>query len=176
MIERSWRSADSNSILGRVMTDAYRFAFPKIVQLVLPMALRNLSWQPHKFIFWNGEAEYDSFWDVLETDGNDFTCKAYGIKKKYADCFSSDSPEMLIETESPAICVNKFPSEKRTVYTVYNRAYRTYRGKILRIPHIEGREYYDVWNEKMLSPNVNEGFAEISLDIDAQGIGCICVE
>ena len=74
------------------MTDSYCFAFHKIVQPVLPMALRNLSWQPHKLILWNGEAEYDSFWDLLESDGNEFTCKAYGIKKKYADCFSSDTP------------------------------------------------------------------------------------
>ena len=175
MIERSWRSADSDDNLGRVMTDAYRFAFPKIVQLVLPMALRNLSWQPHKFIFWNGEAEYDSFWDVLESDGNDFTCKAYALKKKYADCFSSDNPEMLIDTLSPAICINKFPGKERCVYTVYNRAYRTYRGEALRVLHREGNLYRDAWNGKELSVKLENGYATISLDIDAQSIGCIVV-
>ena len=173
MIERSWRSADSSEPYSRVMTDAYRFAFPKIVQLVLPMALRNLSWHPHKFIFWNGEAEYDSFWDLLESEGNDFTCKAYGIKKKYADCFSSDNPEMMIETLSDAICVNKFPGNGRTVYTVYNRAYRTYRGKALSLPYSKGTLYYDVWNEKELDFTVEDGYAIIDLTVDAQSIGCI---
>ena len=175
MIERSWRAADSDLSLGRVMTDAYRFAFPGIVQLVLPMALRNLSWHPHKFIFWNGEAEYDSFWDVLESDGNEFTCKAYAIKKKYADCFSSDFPEMMIETASPAICINKFPGKGRCVYTVYNRAYRTYRGKVLCIPHTDGNAYYDVWNGKELSVITENGYATVELEIDAQSIGCILV-
>ena len=140
------------------------------------MALRNLSWQPHKFIFWNGEAEYDSFWDLLESDGNDFTCKAYGIKKKYADCFSSDSPEMLIETKSPAICMNKFPGDGRTVFTVYNRAYRTYRGAALTVPHVEGARYYDVWGDRELDVKIEDGYAEIYLEIGAQDIGCICVE
>ena len=175
MIERSWRAADSDSNLGRVMTDAYRFAFPKIVQLVLPMALRNLSWQPHKFIFWNGEVEYDSFWDLLESDGNDFTCKAYAIKKRYADCFSSDYPEMMIESLSPAICINKFPGKDRTVYTVYNRAYRTYRGEALRIPHVDGNVYYDVWKERPLEVEIENGYAHVKLEVDAQSIGCILV-
>ena len=175
MIERSWRSCDSRDNLSRVMTDAYRFAFPKIVQLVLPMALRNLSWHPHKFIFWNGEAEYDSFWDLLESDGNEFTCKAFGIKKKYADCFSSDDPEMMIESLSPAMCVNKFPGKDRTVYTVYNRAYRTFRGEALSVPHSEGNVYYDVWNERELTVKIENGYAKISLEVDAQSIGCILV-
>ena len=175
MIERSWRGDDSSDNLGRVMTDAYRFAFPKIVQLVLPMALRNLSWQPHKFIFWNGEAEYDSLWDLLESEGNDFTRKAYSIKKKYADAFSSDTPEMLIETLSPAICINKFPGKERTVYTVYNRAYRTYRGEVLSIPHVNGNVYYDVWNDCPLDVKIEDGCATLSLRVDAQSIGCILV-
>ena len=175
MIERSWRAADSTDAYSRVLTDAYRFAFPKIVQLVLPMALRNLSWHPHKFIFWNGEAEYDSFWDLLESEGNDFTCKAYGIKKKYADCFSSDEPEMMVETLSDAICVNKFPAKDRTVYTVYNRAYRTYRGEILAVAHSDGAEYYDVWGDKKIDYTVRDGLAYLNLTVDAQSIGCVLV-
>lgn len=175
MIERSWRAADSNDNMSRVLTDAYRFAFPKIVQLVLPMALRNLSWHPHKFIFWNGEAEYDSFWDLLESDGNEFTCKAYSIKKEYADCFSSDCPEMLVKTLSPAICMNKFPGKNRTVYTVYNRGYRTYRGNVIRIPHTEGNVYLDAWNGKVLDATVEGGYATLWLEVDAQSIGCIAV-
>jgi hypothetical protein len=161
--------------LGRVMTDAYRFAFPKIVQLVLPMALRNLSWHPHKFIFWNGEAEYDSFWDLLESDGNDFTMKAYSIKKKYADAFSSDYPEMMVETLSPAICINKFPAKDRTVYTVYNRAYTTYRGEAIRLPYVEGAIYFDEWNGKELDVKVENGYATVNLEVDAQSIGCFVV-
>ncbi len=176
MIETAWRASDGDDRFSRVLTDMYRFAFPKIVQLNLPMAMRNLSWHPQKFTFFNGEAIYDSFWDLEESAGHEFICKAYGLKKKYADCFTSDYPETMIDTLSPAICMNKFPGKSRTLYTVYNRAYTTYRGKILRVKHVEGVKYFDAWNNKPLKVDICNGYAEIYLDIHAQSMGCIVIE
>jgi len=175
MIETTKRANDGDDRLSRVFMHAYRFAFPKIVQLILPMAMRNISWHPQKFLFFNAEAIYDSFWDCEESRGQDFTVHAYKLKKKYQDCFTSDNPEMMVETESPAICMNKFPSNdgKRTVYTVYNRAYSTFRGKALKVPHVEGTKYYDAWNEKELEFKVVNGFAEIYLEIGAQEMGLL---
>ena len=175
MIESSWSAGDGDGKYSRVITDAYRFAFPKIVQLVLPMAMRNLSWHPEKFIFWNGEAIYDSLWDIEESRGHEFVCRAYGIKKKYADCFSSDTPEMMVDTETPAVVANKFLGNERTVYTLYNRAYTTYRGTVLRIPHVTGAEYYDAWEGEPITPVIKDGYAEISLTVHAQSIGCVAV-
>ncbi len=175
MIETTKRANNGDDRLGRVFNHAYRFVFPKIVQLVLPMAMRNLSWHPQKFLFFNAEAIYDSFWDNEESRGLDFTVRAYKLKKRYADCFTSDDPEMMVETESPAVCMNRFPANdgSRTVYTVYNRAYSTYRGPVLRLPHSSGATYYDAWNDKPLAYTVTDGVAEISLEIGAQEIGCI---
>ena len=175
MIETAWHGNDGDNRFSRVITDAYRFAFPKIVQLVLPMAMRNLSWHPQKFIFFNGEAIYDSLWDIEESEGHKFVCKAYGLKKKYADCFASDTPEMMIDTLSPAICMNKFPGRGRTVYTVYNRAYTTYRGSALRVKHEEGNEYFDAWNNEPLKVEIKDGYATVDLTIHAQSIGCIVI-
>jgi len=173
MVESAWRCGDGDDALGRVFTDLYRFAFPGIVQLILPMAMRNMSWHPQKFLFFNGEAIYDSFWDCEESAGLDFTVKAYKLKKKYADCFSSDDPETMIETLSPAICANCFPGEKRTVYTLYNRAYSTYRGEALSIKRENGNTYYDAWNDKELNFTEVEGYAHICVEMGAQEIGCI---
>ena len=175
MIETAWRANDGDDRYSRVLTDMYRFAFPKIVQLNLPMAMRNLSWHPQKFIFFNGEAIYDSLWDLEESAGHEFICKAFGLKKKYADCFASDYPETMIDTLSPAICANKFPGKGREVYTVYNRAYTTYHGKILRVKHTDGAEYFDAWNDQPLKVEIRDGYAEIYLDIHAQSMGCIVV-
>ena len=173
MVETAWRADDGDDRLGRVMTNIYRFAFPKIVQLVLPMAMRNMSWHPLKFIFFNGEAVYDSFWDCEESRGLEFMVKAYKIKKKYADCFSSDNPETMIDTLTPAVCANRFPGQNRTIYTLYNRAYITYRGEILSIPHTDGAVYYDVWNDKPIEAKISDGFALIPYELHAQHIGCI---
>lgn len=176
MIETAWRGNDGDDRLGRVYMNLYRFAFPKIVQLVLPMAMRNLSWHPQKFLFFNGEAIYDSFWDCEESAGLDFTIHAYSLKKQYADCFSSDTPEPMVETLSPAICANCFPGNNRTLYTLYNRAYITYRGDVLRLRHTPGNRYYDAWNERPIDAVIKDGYAVIPYEIHAQQIGCIIVE
>ncbi|MBR2021826.1 MAG: hypothetical protein IJ939_05255, partial [Clostridia bacterium] len=172
------RANDGDDRLSRVFLHTYRFAFPKIVQLILPMAMRNISWHPQKFLFFNAEAIYDSLWDCEESRGLDFTVKAYKLKKKYADCYTSDCPETMIETESPAICMNKFPSKTcdRVVYNVYNRAYSTFRGVALKVPHKDGATYYDAWNDKELKYNVVDGMAELYLEIGAQEMGCIVIE
>lgn len=175
MIETAWSGCDGDDTFSRVLTDMYRFAFPKIVQLNLPMAMRNLSWHPQKFTFFNGEAIYDSLWDLEESAGHEFICKAFGLKKKYSDCFSSDYPETMVETMSPAICANRFPGNGREVYTIYNRAYNTFRGKALRVKHTDGATYYDAWNDKELDVSVKGGYAEISLEVHAQSIGCIAI-
>ena len=175
MIETAWRGNDGDDRFSRVFTNMYRFAFPGIVQLILPMAMRNLSWHPQKFMFFNGEAIYDSFWDVEESDGLEFTVRAYKLKKEYADCFTSNDVATMVETLSPAICANRFSGSERTLYTIYNRAYTTFRGKALRVKHTEGAVYYDAWNGKELTVEINDGYADIFLDIGAQEMGCIVI-
>lgn len=176
MIETAWHGRDGDNRLSPVFTDLYRFAFPGIVQLILPMAMRNLSWHPQKFIFFNGEAIYDSFWDCEESNGLEFTVKAYKIKKKYADCFASDNPETMIKTLTPAVCANRFESEGETLYTFYNRGYTTYRGDVLKVKHVPGARYFDAWNERELKVKISNGFAFINLEIDAMRIGCVVVK
>lgn len=173
MIEQGTHDHDGSDKYGRVFTDIYRFVFPKVVQLILPMAMRKLSWQPLKATFFNGEAIYDSFWDCEERRGREFMAKSYRIKKKYADCFSSDVPETMIESECDAICVNKFPGNGRTVYTIFNRGYHTYAGTVLKIAHADGADYYDVWNDKPCVYTVMNGYAYIKSEVKAQNIGAI---
>ena len=173
MIEFSWKGGDGDDRLSRIYPNMYKFAFPKIVQLALPSGMRHLSWHPQKFIFFNGDAVYDSMWDCEESVGQKFNIDSFKLKKKYADCFASDTPEGFVDTLSPAICANCFPGEGRTIYTIYNRAYSTYRGKILKVKHIEGATYYDAWNEKPLKVEIKDGYAELSLTVDAQEMGCV---
>lgn len=173
MIENGVHAGDGSDIYGRVFTDIYRFAFPKIVQLILPMAMRNETWHPLKATFFNGEAVYDSFWDAEETKGREFMAHSYRIKKHYADCFSSDEPETMIEGVTDAVCINRFPGNGRTVYTLYNRSYHTYQGDVLCVPYHEGAEYRDVWNDKEVEVTVQDGFACVSTTITAQAVGAI---
>lgn len=173
MIEQGHHSDDASDIYGKVFTDIYRFAFPKIVQLILPMAMRNKSWQPLKATFFNGEAIYDSFWDAEESRGRSFMAKSFRIKKEYADCFSSDYPETMIESVSDAICVNKYPGDGRCMYTLFNRSYHTYEGTVLKLRHKEGRRYVDAWNGCDAPFTVKDGYAYIKSRVIAQSTGAI---
>lgn len=176
-ITKGIRSGDGDDTYCRYLTDAYRFALPKIVQLVLPMAMRELSWQPLKATFCNGEAVYDSFWDAEESRGRKFMAKSYLTKKKYADCFACDEPKMWIDAPNDALCINEFPGkEGRTAYTLFNRAHHTRFGDVLVVPHKEGATYYDAWNEKDAEYEVIDGMAHIKGVIGAHNVGCIIVK
>ncbi len=176
MIGQGMRSGDGDDSYCRYLTDAYRFAFPKIVQLILPMAMRYLSWQPLKATFCNAEAIYDSFWDAEESRGRAFMAKSYLTKKKYADCFACDEPEMWIDAPVEALCINKFPGkEGRTAYTLFNRGHQTRFGDVLIVPHQEGATYYDAWNEREADVEIIDGMAHIKGTIGAHNVGCIVV-
>ncbi len=175
MIAQGLRSGDGDDTYCRYLTDAYRFAFPKIVQLILPMAMRYLSWQPLQASFCNAEAVYDSFWDAEESRGGQFMAKSCLTKKKYADCFACDEPQMWIDAPAEALCINRFPGETRTAYTLFNRGHHTYFGDVLVVPHQQGATYYDAWNERDAEVEIIDGYAHIKGRIGAHNVGCIVI-
>ncbi|MDO8686078.1 MAG: hypothetical protein Q7J78_05340 [Clostridiales bacterium] len=61
----------------------------------------------------------------------------FDIKKMYADCFTSGSPETLVPVEMSEICANRFPGQGRTLWTMYNRAFTTIRGELISVVHRE---------------------------------------
>lgn len=176
MIETSWIENDDDDTRGRVFTNLYRFAFPKIVQLVLPMAMRFLSWQPLKSTFFNAEAIYDSFWDAEESRGREFMSKAYSIKKKYADCYISDEPDTMLPSPAVGVFINRFPGKTRTMYNLYNSGYYTQRGVVLALTYSENTVYYDVWNDCKCRTERQGDTIYVYGNIDAQDVGCIVAE
>ncbi len=150
-----------------------KFVFPGIVQLVLPNDAFNYSWNMLKFTFLNGDAVYDNFWMRDESKAEAFMVKSHDIKLKYADCFTSKTPEPLVPTEKSGIMANKFPGKGRTIWTIYNQRYTTVREEIMKVKHVRGAAYYDVWNNKPLQTRISGNYAYISLDLHPQAIGCI---
>jgi hypothetical protein len=151
----------------------YRYLLPGQVQLALPNDVAYYSWHPLKFTFLNGDSVYDSFWMRAESRAEQFMVHSFDIKKKYADCFRSYSPEMLVPTEKAGLLANRFPGEGRTVWTLYNSGYTTMRGSVLRIKHVEGARYIDLWNDKPAEVQIQGGQAVIALELHPQGVGCV---
>jgi len=151
----------------------YKFVFSGLVQLLLPNDAMYYSWNRLKFTFFNGQQVYTSIWFDYETRAEEFFIKANDIKKKYADCFTFDSPEMLVPTEMDGIIANRFPGKNRALWTLYNKRLTTVRDEVISIPHIQGARYFDVWNDRELTPRIADGNAYISLELHPQSIGCI---
>jgi hypothetical protein len=155
-----------------VSANITRFVYPSLKQLALPCGIDG-DWSRLKLIFFNGQSYSDTTWRILYTKSREMLGKAVTIYRKYPDCFNSSDPEMFVPTLKTDVYANKFPGKGRTLYTFYNARYITARGQIIILPHHKGAKYFDVWNEKELSPIIEKGKAIISLKLDPQGLGCI---
>lgn len=164
---------ETSDLTDEVALNLYRFLFPKLMHLDLPLGITYNSWHSLKFTFFNGEAIYDSFWNIDESRGHAFIARAYELKKRFKDCFTSEAPEMLVPTERTSVYANRFPGQGRTVWTLYNARPTTVRGAILTVPHQDGAIYRDEWNGKELTPKIQNGKAMLSIELGPQSIGCI---
>lgn len=151
----------------------YKFVFPGLVQLVLPNDVMFFSWNRLKFTFLNGDAIYDSFWLRDESKAEAFMVKSHDLKKKYADCFTSNDNETQIPTEQSGIIANKYTGKGRILWAIYNQRFTTVRGEVLKVKHVQGATYYDAWNEKPLQVRISGDYAYISQEMYPQAIGCI---
>lgn len=165
--------AETSAGNDEVALNVYRFLFPKLMHLDLPLSIAYDTWHPLKFTFFNGEAIYDSFWRFYESRGHAFMVRAFELKKRFKDCFASDTPEMLVPTERANVYANRFPGKGRVLWTLYNARPTTVRGAVLAVPHQHGATYRDEWNDKDLKPKIRDGQALLSLELDPQSIGCI---
>jgi hypothetical protein len=153
-----------------------RFALPdfKTIQLISETGIGdNLA--AIRATFFNGEALY------LAGDASAFSPeslalirKTHAILREHADAFTSMTPEPLVETLATEVHANVFPAPTRRVWTLLHTGEQSHHGPVLRVPHVAGARYRDAWNDTLLEPLINnEGVAEITLPIDAGGVGCI---
>ena len=99
--------------------------------------------------------------------------KCFAICHQYVDCFTTMAPEPLVETLQPGLFANRFPSETRTLWTLYNATYVSVEGPALAVKHIPGARYYDVWSDRELDPQIEGDTARLSLRVDPHDLGCV---
>jgi len=152
----------------------YRFAFPGVKQFGFPVGFEG-SPDPHElgFLFFNGEGLYDVGWLLYDSRTLARVRKWLAIQREYADCFATAAPEPLVPTEAGQVYANRFPTASRTVWTLWNARFTTYRGPVLAVPHRPGATYRDVWNNRKLRPRIIRRKAIITLTLDPQGLGCV---
>ncbi len=80
---------------------------------------------------------------------------------------------MFVPTMAEEVYCNRFPGEAETVWTLFNGRWQSYAGPVLRVPHIEGATYRDLWNERELTPRIEGGYATIELELGARNIAVL---
>ncbi|HON08055.1 MAG TPA: DUF6259 domain-containing protein, partial [Verrucomicrobiota bacterium] len=155
----------------------FRFAFPdfKTFQIIYSVPQENGNWFLLKYPFFNGEGYYLKSEARTRADKHaiGFYQKVFAIQRKFSDAFTSSDVEPLVKTETPHLFANRFSTPQYTLWTLYNANYQTIRGNLLRVKHIKGRQYYDVWNNRLIKFKEVKDMAELDFDIGPRSIGCI---
>jgi hypothetical protein len=154
--------------------NVYRFALPQIKQFGFPVGIegdRNPS--RLRMLFFNGEALFDCTWRLFGDRLRQWMGRGIEVQRQYADCFGSRDVAMLTPTLRDGVYANRFAGDGRTAWTVYNARFRTVRGEVLAIEHIDGATYVDAWHGRPLHPRIENGRALIEMEIGPQACGCV---
>ncbi len=169
--------AFGNPALAPHRIDLFRFQFPafKVFQLVDYNPFTEGAWDRLKFPFFNGDGTWlgNGIPDGFSTDARDFLRKAFAILHEHRDAFTSPDVEPLIPTLRPTIYANRFTAGPKTVWTIFNGEYTTFRGDVLRVPHRAGAHYFDAFTGAEIKPKVSAGRATLALTLGPQAVGCI---
>jgi len=104
---------------------------------------------------------------------NDYTARTGRVLQENAVAFASLHPEPLIPTEREGVYANRFPTESKTVYTVYNRLDETASGVLLTVPHRKGYHYVELLSGQEVAFEVRGQEAHLSLEVPAQEVVAI---
>jgi hypothetical protein len=173
----SYSVATSNPALAPHRIDLLRFVFPdfKIFQLTSYNRFCQGNWGILKYPLFNGEG----YWfnqvipDGIEPAAQEFLRRALRILTEHAEAFRSENPQPLVQTRAPLIYANAFPTRHETVWTLFNADYRTYRGPVLELDHVEGAVYRDLWNAADLKAEIRGKRAILHLTMGPRDVGCV---
>jgi len=157
--------------------DLFRFVFPdfKVFQLTQYEPFTDGDWDLLKFPFFNGEG----YWlgggteGTYDEEAHQFLRRAFAILNDNEDAFCSQDVEPLVPTLRPTIYANRFSAEGKTVWTLFNAEYRSFRGECLSVPHRPGTRYVNAFTDEVIEPTIAGGMARLPLELGARRVGCI---
>lgn len=175
LFARHYNVDEQAQVIGQPIQSIERFAFPRLRQVGFTVGIegddnKGLRFKP---LFFNGEGIFDVTHRLYPGPFRHFLQHSLALRKQYADCFTTASPTPLVPTDRAGLYANEFPGDRRTLWTLYNARFTPLHGRVMTIRHHPGATYFDAWNNRPLTPSIHDGWAEISLDLQPQAIGCI---
>ena len=115
---------------------------------------------------WNGYSERDQA----------IVRRMAPIQRYAADLLASEDWEPFHPTLAAGVDAARWAGEGRALWTVVNWSDEPRRGPLLRLPHVAGARYFDLWNGVELHPKLAHGEASVTIDLEARGFGAVFVQ
>ena len=95
------------------------------------------------------------------------------IYRAVPDLLSSPSWTPHEPTLHYGVYASRFPSDSRVLWTVINRNDFQIDSGILKVEHMNGGRYFDLWNGIELEPQVNGKWTTIDVPLESKGYGAV---
>lgn len=143
------------------------------------------------FTISNGGSMYDGIWEgtqynffsgvPLYTLSYGHDDEAYPLIRKmskllhdHQDAFLTAAPQLFVPNLRSDLYCNAFPGQKETVWTLWNGRFRTLNGPVLKVKHVPGARYVDLWNDRELKPTVGrDGMVTLTTTLAPRSIGAV---
>jgi formylglycine-generating enzyme required for sulfatase activity len=131
-----------------------------------------------QFAFFNGAGivTWENIWGIWnELTARDRAAlrRTAAVLRSYPELLSSRDWQPFWPVEQPGVFASAFPGDSRTLWTLVNRNEQEVSGPQLRIPHVEGARYYDLWSGAELSPDLADGWAILEFVLEGGGFGAV---
>lgn len=95
------------------------------------------------------------------------------IQRRYADLFSGEGWTPLIPTAHLDLCASEWRGDDIRLWTICNRADRTYTGDLLEVDAAADTQFYDLIRGEQLSPTMQNGHVTLQTALRPRGIGAV---
>lgn len=133
----------------------------------------DLQWAFFNGIGYNSWENVWSVWNQIPERYEEAIRRISAIYHAFPDIWSSKDWEPFVPVLQKNIYATKFPSKGKTVYNFINRDTIAISGRLISLPYHKGDIYYDLWNGHRLKPEIKDGNAVLSLDMEGLGYGSI---
>lgn len=141
----------NDSLLRPVPLSIFRFYFP---EHKLYMLQTQPGPKPKQLAFWNAMGTFISHYEPPYLK----------VLQENAEAFHSENIELLIPTLLPRLYANRFQSGEKTVTLLYNARRFTVDGPVLRAESKTDYHYFDLLNQRELTPQ--EGAIDLRMEPD----------
>ena len=130
----------------------------------------------HAFFNGMGYVSWENIWGIwnqITPRDAEALRRVSHVERKFAELLVSAAWEPHVLTRQYGVYATRFPGQGVTLWTLVNRNEYSVGGRQISVAHAAGRRYYDAWHGVELKPEVVNGQATLSFDLEPRGYGAL---